>query len=123
MFIFTHIYRSYAYRAGVTTAISAPRHFGLIGGLGVAFSTGAAHKLEPGAIMQRVTALHITVSLNSPISVSTQIGTLRRLLFGHGTGEVAEHFKQVAEVSILVIASSSCHSHSLGCTHARCRSS
>jgi hypothetical protein len=40
-----------AYRAGVTTAVSAPVSGGMFSGASVAFRTGAAHKLEEGAIV------------------------------------------------------------------------
>jgi hypothetical protein len=87
----------------VTTAITAPRHYtGMIGGLGVAFSTGAAHKLEDGAVLREATALHVTVDMSSSLSVSTQVATLRRLLMGHGTGEVGEHFKAVTKVGVVM---------------------
>jgi hypothetical protein len=45
-----HLYRL-AYRSGVTSAISKPRGGGLISRLGVAFSTGASHKLKKGALV------------------------------------------------------------------------
>ncbi|KAF9069767.1 composite domain of metallo-dependent hydrolase [Rhodocollybia butyracea] len=70
-----------AYRAGVTTSITAPEHGSLFFfGLGTCFSTGAMHKLEPGALPQAVTALHTVVTSNTVASVSTQIAALRRLL-------------------------------------------
>lgn len=89
------IYRL-AYRAGVTTAISAPVSYSFLAGLGVAFSTGARHKLEHGAVVRSVTALHVHVGPGQGTSVSTQIATLRRLLMGgvkHGA------FWHVARVS------------------------
>ncbi|KAH9176442.1 carbohydrate esterase family 9 protein [Lactarius sanguifluus] len=70
-----------AYRAGVTKAIVAPVHNGFYSGLGTAFSTGAAHKLEDGAVAQEVTALHVSVGhFGRKPSVSTQIAALRGLL-------------------------------------------
>lgn len=87
--------RRLAYRAGVTTAVSAPVSYSFLAGLGVAFSTGARHKLEHGAIVQTVTALHVHVGPAQGTSVSTQIATLRRLLIDgakHGT------FERVAQV-------------------------
>ncbi|KAL4078461.1 hypothetical protein V8B97DRAFT_2102344 [Scleroderma yunnanense] len=70
-----------AYRSGVTNAITAPSHEGLIGGLGVHFSLGATHPLRPGAIIRDVAGLHVSVShsVRGP-SISTQIATLRHLL-------------------------------------------
>ncbi|PBK65801.1 carbohydrate esterase family 9 protein [Armillaria solidipes] len=94
-----------AYRSGVTTAIVAPVARGLISGLTAAFSTGSTHKLQKGAVVQDATALHVIVSLNSPISVSTQIATLRRLLLGSGSGDLGTQFERVAAGKIpLVIA-------------------
>lgn len=90
--------RRLAYRSGVTTAIVAPVARGLISGLTAAFSTGSAHKLQKGAVVQDATALHVIVSFNSPISVSTQIATLRRLLLGGGSGDLGTQFERVAAV-------------------------
>lgn len=52
-------------------------------GLSTAFSTGAAHKLEDGAVIQDVAALHVQIghSKRGP-SVSTQIAALRNMLLG-----------------------------------------
>ena len=69
-----------AYRAGVTTAVSAPVTYGFLAGLGVAFSTGATNKLEHGAVIRPITALHVHVGSAHGASVSTQIATLRKLL-------------------------------------------
>ncbi|KAI0266870.1 carbohydrate esterase family 9 protein [Gloeopeniophorella convolvens] len=70
-----------AYRAGVTKAIVAPVHGGFFGGLGTSFSTGAVHKLEEGAVIQEITALHVSVRhFGRRPSVSTQIAALRGLL-------------------------------------------
>ena len=64
----------------MTTAISAPVTYGFLGGLGVAFSTGARHGLEDGAVVRPVTALHVHVGPARGVSISTQIATLRKLL-------------------------------------------
>ncbi|KIY67487.1 composite domain of metallo-dependent hydrolase [Cylindrobasidium torrendii FP15055 ss-10] len=69
-----------AYRHGVTTGISAPGGRGLVSGFSVAFSTGAGHKLEDGAVIQNSVAIHVTLSLDSSTSVSTQVAALRHLL-------------------------------------------
>ena len=70
-----------AYRAGVTKAVVAPVHYGFFGGLGTSFSTGAVHKLADGAVIQEVTALHVSVGhFASRPSISTQIAALRSLL-------------------------------------------
>ncbi|KAI0030405.1 carbohydrate esterase family 9 protein [Vararia minispora EC-137] len=73
-----------AYRSGVTKAITAPLHSGFFAGLGTAFSTGAAHKLAPGAVLQEMTGLHVTVAHLGPgtPSISTQVAALRALLLG-----------------------------------------
>lgn len=94
-----HCYR-YAYQAGVTTGITAPRSQGFSSGLSTVFATGAAHKLEKGAVVQEFAALHFKVGhfASSP-SVSTQIATLRSLLRGSADGELGARFKQVTEVS------------------------
>ncbi|KAJ7056224.1 carbohydrate esterase family 9 protein [Mycena amicta] len=84
-----------AYRNGVTSAIVAPSHakpaefilYGFLSGLSTVFSTVAPHKLADGAVLQEIAALHVTVSLNLKISVSTQIAALRGLLLGEGKGE------------------------------------
>ncbi|KAF9052269.1 hypothetical protein BDZ89DRAFT_1056627 [Hymenopellis radicata] len=91
------------YRSGVTSAITAPVTRGLLSGLSVAFSTGAAHKLQKGAIIQDATSLHVVISMTSSISVSTQIATLRRLLLGAGGGELGAQFKKVAEGSLTLV--------------------
>ncbi|KAG5639405.1 hypothetical protein H0H81_002937 [Sphagnurus paluster] len=85
-----------AYRFGVTTGIVAPTSSGFLSGLSTAFSTGVAHRMVEGAVLQNVTALHVTVG-HSKASVSTQIATLRRLILGGGDGDLAVRFHQVAE--------------------------
>lgn len=70
-----------AYRAGVTTGISAPLYRGFYGGLGTSFNLGAENKLESGAVIQETTALHVSVRhFGAQPSVSTQIAVLRQLL-------------------------------------------
>ncbi|KAI0311415.1 composite domain of metallo-dependent hydrolase [Amylostereum chailletii] len=79
-----------AYRSGVTRGITAPNHRRLFGGLGTAFSLGAAHKLEKGAVLQEATALHVTVAhFGGAPSVSTQIATLRKILLSAGASSNA----------------------------------
>jgi len=70
-----------AYRHGVTTAITAPTGKGFLLGLSTAFDTGASNSLEDGAIFREETALHVAISPLLSVSVSTQLATLRRLLF------------------------------------------
>lgn len=110
--------RSLAYRAGVsltradsarktnsktfhlqvTVGVTAPSHRRFFGGLGTSFSTGASHKLEEGAIVQTVTAVHVSIRHFSKPSVSTQIAALRRLLLGPYEGAVGDAFSDVVEV-------------------------
>lgn len=77
-----------AYRAGVTSAVTAPASKGLVAGLSTVFSTGAAHGLQGGAVVQDVAALHVSIGRRwsgSP-SVSTQIAALRNLLLHSNEG-------------------------------------
>ncbi|KAK0494473.1 carbohydrate esterase family 9 protein [Armillaria luteobubalina] len=92
-----------AYRGGVTNAVTAPESSGFLSGLSAAFTTGAAHKLEKGVVIQDVAALHVTVSMSSPISISTQLGALRRLLSGETHGELGVQFKKVLEGKIPLV--------------------
>lgn len=73
--------RRLSYRGGVTKAITAPKGTGFLLGLSTTFAVGAAHALEDGAILQDETALHVAINRGMVASVSTQIATLRRLLF------------------------------------------
>ncbi|KAG7093103.1 hypothetical protein E1B28_009389 [Marasmius oreades] len=97
-----------AYRSGVTVGITPPSL-----GLATAFSTGAKHKLQSGAIVKEETALHVIVTLNAQEeSVSTQIRNLRKALVdavnGGGEGGLGEAFKRVIEGKIpLVVAAQS----------------
>lgn len=70
-------------------------------GLGVAFSLGANHKLEEGAVVKDITAVHVSIN-HSPggqPSVSTQIAVLRRLLLKPSDGELGLWFGKVTVVS------------------------
>jgi len=80
-----------AYEAGVTYAVaSLASYSGLIGGLSATIRTGAHHALEKGAIVQDVTALHVTLERDpwgsGYVSTSTQINVLRNLLLGSHKG-------------------------------------
>lgn len=87
-----------AYRGGVTTGIVAPTHRRFYAGLSTSFFTGAPHKLEEGAVIQDVNALHVTVRhFGSIPSISTQIAVLRKLLLEPGEGEAGEWFEEVRE--------------------------
>ncbi|KAF8974242.1 carbohydrate esterase family 9 protein [Flammula alnicola] len=72
-----------AYRAGVTAGVTAP-------------SSSA------GAVLQDVTALHITIDSSSP-SVSTHIAALRNLLQGGGEGELGAHFESVVQGTLPLV--------------------
>lgn len=80
-----------AHEAGVTYAVtSLAVRSGLIGGLSATIRTGARHALEKGAIVQEVTALHVTIERDpwdsGYVSISTQINVLRNLLLGSHKG-------------------------------------
>jgi hypothetical protein len=88
----------------VTSAITAPTHYGFAAGLGTFFSTGAQHRLEKGAVIQDVTGLHVSIThtYSGTPSVSSQIAALRRLLLessGNKTSGTDYWFHEVAEVS------------------------
>ncbi|KAF7317119.1 Carbohydrate esterase family 9 protein [Mycena chlorophos] len=84
-----------AYRSGVTTGIVAPLRSSVVNGLGTSFSLAAAHKLEPGAVLREVTALHAAVSHLVKGSISTQIAALRNLLLLPVEGPLREYVKQI----------------------------
>lgn len=81
-----------AYRAGVTTAITAPVH-SFFGGPSVAFSLAAAHRLEKGAVLQDVAAFHVALGHGMSPSVSTAIAALRRILL-HSADDGAGYWAQ-----------------------------
>ena len=82
-----------AYRAGVTTAVVAPKSTGP--GLSAAFSTGA---VDDG-LLQEVAALHVSIAHVGAPSVSTQIATLRKLLLDKVSGDLGSWFWKAREVS------------------------
>ncbi|KAJ8088290.1 hypothetical protein PM082_022362 [Marasmius tenuissimus] len=88
-----------AYRSGVTTAITSPSL-----GLATAFSTGAHHKLEQGAVLSEDTSLFMTINMGAEESVSTQIRSLRKALVsavnGTAGGDLGNSFKRVVEGEI-----------------------
>src|ERR1700730_2801542 len=91
-----------AYRSGVTKAVVAPVHHGFFGGLGTSFSTSAAHKLADSAVIQEITALHVSVGhFASRPSISTQIAALRNLLLAlpdDSIMDASKPFRAAAEV-------------------------
>ncbi|OCH88880.1 composite domain of metallo-dependent hydrolase [Obba rivulosa] len=86
-----------AYRSGVTVGITAPSHSGFLGGLTTAFSLGSAHKLERGALVQNITAVHVSFGRSVIPSISTQVAALRSLLQGHTEGDHAKWFRLVSQ--------------------------
>ncbi|KAJ7056558.1 hypothetical protein C8F01DRAFT_1233681 [Mycena amicta] len=94
-----------AYRSGVASAITAPTGYGVFLGLSVSFSLGSTHKLEKGAVLQDIAAVHIAISPSFAPSVSTQIAALRRLLLESSVKE-SEHefaFAQARKGSIPLV--------------------
>lgn len=63
------------------------------------FSTRAFHRLDEGAIIQDITAVHVAVRHFGKPSVSTQIAALRRLLQGKVEGAMGHYFGKVRCVS------------------------
>ncbi|KIP04854.1 hypothetical protein PHLGIDRAFT_129239 [Phlebiopsis gigantea 11061_1 CR5-6] len=93
-----------AYRSGVLNAITAPVGRRFYAGLSTTFSTGALSKLDEEAIVQDVNAVHVTIRhFGSAPSVSTQIGTLRRLLLDPPNGDAGLWFKNVAEGKVTLV--------------------
>ncbi|THH04772.1 hypothetical protein EW145_g5277 [Phellinidium pouzarii] len=93
-----------AYRAGVTVGVAAPLQYGFLGGLSTAFGLGAAHKMESGALVQEVAAVHVAIGHSgSSASVSTQVAALRRLLLDGGKGDVGSYFKNVADGKMTLV--------------------
>ncbi|KJA17916.1 hypothetical protein HYPSUDRAFT_45759 [Hypholoma sublateritium FD-334 SS-4] len=88
-----------AYRSGVTTAITAPTGSGFLRGVSTAFRLGAPHALSRGAIIQQETAVHFSLSFSQKVSVSTQVATLRALLFGDAeeSGQIGATVMKVRE--------------------------
>ncbi|PIL26941.1 hypothetical protein GSI_10079 [Ganoderma sinense ZZ0214-1] len=84
-----------AYRAGVTTGIVAPQTRGFLAGLNTAFSTGTHHKLEKGAVVQEVGAVHVAIHPVGFPSITTQIAALRHLLLDETSGNVKEWFRRI----------------------------
>lgn len=88
-----------AYRGGVTLGITPPSAEGFSVGLSTSFSLSSKHKLEQGAVVQDVVALHVSIGHGSSTpSISTKIAALRRLLLEPGTGESGKWFKKASLV-------------------------
>ncbi|KAI6000811.1 hypothetical protein EDD15DRAFT_2362285 [Pisolithus albus] len=93
-----------AYRAGVTSSITAPitpasgdnLNVGFLQGISTFLSLGAKHKLEKGAVVKRDAALHVGIlHRGTGVSVSTQIATLRNLLLNHDDSRRGKMFEAV----------------------------
>ncbi|GJE95451.1 carbohydrate esterase family 9 protein [Phanerochaete sordida] len=92
-----------AYRSGVTAGVVAPKAAGFFAGVSTAFSTGALHSLEKGAILQKDAALHVSIFHGGFPGVSTQIAALRRLLKGHGKGALGDWFERVVDGEVPLV--------------------
>ncbi|KAH7107924.1 hypothetical protein BKA62DRAFT_680428 [Auriculariales sp. MPI-PUGE-AT-0066] len=97
-----------AYRNGVTSAVSIPVSSDTIEGIGSHISLGAAHKLESNAVPKPLAVLRMSIARGMPLSVSTQIGLLRKVLKGDVTGELGKAAQKVIKGEIpLVIGADS----------------
>ena len=65
--------------------------------MGTAFNTGLGHRLQSGAVLQDVTALHFAIGSSKP-SVSTQIAALRNLFSGTVGGKIGAYFGDILSV-------------------------
>ena len=83
----------------MTAGIVAPTSGGMISGLSTFFDTGAPHLLAKYAILQETAAFHVAIGTGER-SISTQIATLRHLLFGNGEGALARVFEKIVWVSL-----------------------
>ncbi|GJE95461.1 carbohydrate esterase family 9 protein [Phanerochaete sordida] len=93
-----------AYRAGVTIAVSPVYHDGAFArGLSTAFSLGAATKLEMGAVVSDVAALHFAIGHGDVPSVSTEIAALRHVLLHPPQGDGEAWYKKVVDGEIPLI--------------------
>jgi hypothetical protein len=79
--------------------ITPPQQAGFSSGLSVAFSLGALHKLEEGAIVDNVAALHVSIGHGDVPSVSTEIAALRRILLHPPKGDGETWYRKVAQVN------------------------
>lgn len=84
----------------MSSAISPPRQLegGFFGGLSVHFSLGTNDKLDKGALLQDVVALHVSIIFGQRASVSTQIALLRQLLLRPAADDMGSWFNKAAEV-------------------------
>ncbi|KAI0085136.1 carbohydrate esterase family 9 protein [Irpex rosettiformis] len=93
-----------AYHDGVTTAITAPVGAGFYAGLSTTFTTGVLNKLDDEAIVQDVNAVHVTIRhFGTGPSISTQVGTLRRLLLNPPQGQAGEYFQGIVDGRVTLV--------------------
>lgn len=94
------IYRIGGVTTSTTYLSNTPQTFPapFIGGLSVTFRLGATNSLEEGAIVKKITALHVAVEKILPASVSTQVAILRKLLLVEEDEEASEWFVKAAKV-------------------------
>ena len=71
----------------------------MISGLSTHFDTGAPHRLAKSAVLQETVAFHVSIGTGKR-SISTQIATLRHLLFGGGEGALGRQFDRIVWVSL-----------------------
>ncbi|PFH51544.1 hypothetical protein AMATHDRAFT_175162 [Amanita thiersii Skay4041] len=86
-----------AYRAGVTSSITAPTHEEFYSGISAHFSTGALHKMEDGAVLKEIVAIHVSIGHSSRLSISAQMAALRSLLLGPARGAAGHWFHRITE--------------------------
>ncbi|KAF7301819.1 Carbohydrate esterase family 9 protein [Mycena indigotica] len=92
-----------AYRSGITTGTVVGAQGDFIAGVSTTFSTGRLHAMERGAILQKFSAMHVSIHRSDPFSkprsVNNQIAALRRLLLGWESqaSDTGTWFKKAAE--------------------------
>ncbi|KAI1660447.1 hypothetical protein F4813DRAFT_349999 [Daldinia decipiens] len=99
----------YAYKYGVTRAISAPKYSGQAThqGTSVGFRTGAKHALDEGAIFADDAAVHYTLDLSAKrgsTSISNAVNTLRHKLIEASTSNTttADPYTEAAFLSKVI---------------------
>jgi hypothetical protein len=78
--------------------VTPPYTPGFLSGISTAFSFGASHQLEKGALIKKDTALHVHVRHGTKSAISTQIRALRHILLDVVGGELEEWSKNVVQV-------------------------
>ena len=82
----------------MTTGVTFPISGSLFTGLSYVFSTSAEHPLSAGAILNPAAALHLVLD-NARVSISTELGIIRRLLQGgiHEDTELVHEMQAVKQ--------------------------